>query len=251
MVNPMTHTPRRKSVVEPRLVELGGKLAEQDGWHQAESFASAETEAQAVREGVGLFDLSPLTKIDLRLKDPAAAWPLLFPGEKAPPDSGSLGCERIQRNSIQGRPVLIARTSREHFFLTGLPCTASDMERAIREAASGLAVSVTDVTSCYSAFELSGPAAGSVLQKLTRVASPAKDAIAVQARVAGVHTRILRVDGMIAPDKPSSFPAFRLYVSRDLGLSFWEVLEDAGREFRIQPYGTLARAQLFPDVFPG
>ena len=251
MVNPMTHTPRRKSVVEPRLAALGGKLTEQDGWHQAESFGSAETEIQTVREGVGLFDLSPLTKIDLRLKDPAAAWPLLFPGEKAPPDSGSPGCDQIQRNSIQGRPVLIARANRENFFLTSLPCIAPDMERAIREAASGLAASVTDVTSGYAAFELSGPAAESVLHKLTSVPPPAKDAVSVQARVAGVHTLMFRVDGMIAPGKPSSLPAFRLYVSRDLGLSFWEVLEDAGREFRIQPYGTLARAQLFPDVFPG
>ena len=107
------------------------------------------------------------------------------------------------------------------------------------------------MTSGYAAFELSGPAAESVLHKLTSVPPPAKDAVSVQARVAGVHTLMFRVDGMIAPGKPSSLPAFRLYVSRDLGLSFWEVLEDAGREFRIQPYGTLARAQLFPDVFPG
>ena len=61
---------------------------------------------------------------------------------------------------------------------------------------------------------------------------------------------IFRVDGIGAGGNPG-IPALRLHVTRDLGLYVWEVLEDAGREFGITPYGTEARSGLFPNGFPG
>ena len=45
--------------------------------------------------------------------------------------------------------------------------------------------------------------------------------------------------------------AFRLHVSQVVGHYFREVLEDAGREFGLTPYGTEGRARPIPNVFPG
>ncbi len=252
MVDEVVRESNRKSAVGPRFLSLGGKLTEQCGWQQVESFVSVEQEIRSVQEGVGLSDLSPLTKIDLRMKDPVTAWPLLFPENPVLSEFGKPGYHLIQRDHIKSHPVLVARTARENFFITSLSGVAPTIEQSIRETVVGGGVSVTDVTSGYSAFELSGPSATFVLQKLMKVPSPKENGIVIQARVGGVHALIMRIDGVGVSGKPSSLlPAFRLYVSRDLGLSFWEILEDAGREFKIQPYGTIARAQLFPDIFPG
>ena len=86
---PETFTPPRRSAVEKRLIELGANLVERDGWRQAESFTSAQAEVEAVRNGAGLFDLSPLTKLDIRASNPAAVWPSIFPGVDPPAESGS------------------------------------------------------------------------------------------------------------------------------------------------------------------
>ena len=249
---PETLTPPRRSAVEKRLIALGANLVERDGWRQAESFTSAQAEAEAVRNGAGLFDLSPLTKLDIRASNPTAVWPSIFPGVDVPAESGSPegGGDRIGRAALCGRPVIYARLNPESFLLTAPPGFGPAMEAAVREATSGAGVSVTDVTSGLSVFELAGPSAAPILRKLTAVAPPAEDHRAVQARVAGAHAVIFRVDGDAEAGGPA-VPALRLHVTRDLGLYVWEVLEDAGGEFGITPYGIEARTRLFRNVFPG
>jgi len=259
---PETFTPPRRSAVEKRLIELGANLVERDGWRQAESFTSAQAEVEAVRNGAGLFDLSPLTKLDIRASNPAAVWPSIFPGVDPPAESGSPeggrggGGDRIGGAALCGRPVIYARLNPESFLLTAPPGFGPEMEAAVREAASGAGVGVTDVThvtdvtSGLSVFELAGPSAAPILRKLTAVAPPAEDRRAVQARVAGAHAVIFRVDGDAEAGGPA-LPALRLHVTRDLGLYIWEVLEDAGSEFGITPYGIEARSRLFRNVFPG
>ncbi len=247
---PETLTPPRRSAVEKRLIALGANLVERDGWRQAESFTSAQAEAEAVRNGAGLFDLSPLTKLDIRASNPAAVWPSIFPGVDAPAESGSLEGDRIGRAALCGRPVIYARLNPASFLLTAPPGFGPDMEAAVREATSGAGVGVTNVTSGLSVFELAGPSAAPILRKLTAVAPPAEDHRAVQAQVAGAHAVIFRVDGDAEAGGPA-VPALRLHVTRDVGLYVWEVLEDAGGEFGITPYGIEARARLFRNMFPG
>jgi len=247
---PETLTPPRRSAVEKRLIALGANLVERDGWRQAESFTSAQAEAEAVRNGAGLFDLSPLTKLDIRASNPAAVWPSIFPGVDVPAESGSLEGDRIGRAALCGRPVIYARLNPESFLLTAPPGFGPDMEAAVREATSGAGVGVTNVTSGLSVFELAGPSAAPILRKLTAVAPPAEDHRAVQAQVAGAHAVIFRVDGDAEAGGPA-VPALRLHVTRDVGLYVWEVLEDAGGEFGITPYGIEARARLFRNMFPG
>ncbi|MFQ5693489.1 MAG: hypothetical protein ACE5IM_10655 [Nitrospinota bacterium] len=244
-----TRTPRRRSAVEGRHVELGARLVERDGWWQPEVYASPEAEIEAVLRGAGLFDLSPLGKLDVRALDPSAAWRMIAPGEETPAGP------RICRLTLSGQDVLAAGLNPERIFLTGAPGSGAAVERAIREAASGACVSVNDVTSGFTAIELAGPKGASILRKLCPVPPPAEDRLAVQARVGGVHAIVLRVDG--APQASAhgapaeGLPAFRLHVSRDLGLYLWEALEDAGKEFGLIPYGRAARSRLFPNVFPG
>ncbi len=237
-------TPRRRSAMEKRFLELGANLVERDGWWQPETFTSPGAEVEAVHRGAGLFDLSPLTKLDVRATDPSAAWEMIFSGEEAPAG------DQVRRATLCGRPVLSARLNPESIFLTAPPGEGPAMEAAIREATSGACVGVTDVTSGFSVVELAGPSAALIVKKLSPVAPPADNGLAVQAGVAGVHAIIYRVDG--TPDGAETpLPAYRFHVSRDLGLYFWEVLEDAGREFGLTPYGTEARSRLFPNGFPG
>jgi sarcosine oxidase subunit alpha len=240
----MTQKPRRRSAVEKRLLELGANLAEQNGWEQPAYFKSPESEVEAVRQGAGLFDLSPLTKLDVRAADLSGDWEKIAP-EESPPE-----INRICRATVAGHPVFAARLNPERIFLNAPPGLGTEIEAAMREAVSGSSVGVTDVSSGFTVFELAGPSSALILKKLGPVPLPAEDLTVVQARYAGVYVVILRVDGG-GDDAPAALPAYRLHVSRDLGLYFWGVLEDAGQEFGLIPYGTEARSRLCPNVFPG
>jgi sarcosine oxidase subunit alpha len=189
-------------------------------------------------------DLSPLTKLDLRARDPLDAWGKVFPGAEAPAGN------RLCSASLCGQPLLAARLNPETIFLTASPGWGQAMEAAIREAGSAAKVSVTDVTSGFSIIELTGSAVPSILRKLTPVEPPAEDRTVTQARLAGVRSTIFRVDAS-SGEGGSSVPTYRLHVSRDVGLHLWEALEDAGREFKLSPYGMEARSRLFPDVVSG
>ena len=153
---------------------------------------------------------------------------------------------------MAGHPVFAARLNPERIFLNASPGLGTEIEAAMREVVSRSSVGVTDVTSGFAVFELAGPSSALILKKLGPVAPPEEDLTVVQARYAGVHVVILRVDGGgRGDDAPAALPAYRLHVSRDLGLYFWGVLEDAGQEFGLTPYGTEARARLCPNGFPG
>ncbi len=235
-------TAQRRSAIEKIALKAGAKLVERNGWRQVESFTSPESEMRAVREGAGISDLSPLTKIDLRARDSSAAWGMVFPGEEGPAG------DRIRSAPLCGQPVLAARLNPGRIFFTAPPGWGQTMETAVRKGASEAKVGVTDVTSGFSVIELAGPAAASVLRKLTPVEPPGEDQTLTEAQLGHVHAIIFRVDGL--PEVGSeAIPAYRLHVQRDLGFYLWEVLEDAGREFALAPYGTEARSRLFPKVF--
>ncbi len=238
-----SQTPRRRSAVEKKLLELGANLAERDGWWQPTHFKSPESEVEAVRQGVGLADRSPVTKLDLRAKDLPAVWGKVASGA-APPESN-----RISRAEVAGHPVLAARLNPERVLLHARPGVGKALEGAIKEAASGLSVGVTDVTSGFSVFELAGPSSALILRKLGPVAPPRDDFAIVQARYVGVQVITFRVDGG-GGDRQNSLRLYQLHVPRDLGFYFWSVLEDAGHEFGLTPYGTEARALLCPNAFP-
>lgn len=237
-------TPQRRSAIEKRALEAGAILVEQDGWRQVNSFTSPEAEVRTVREGAGMCDLSPLTKLDLRARDPLDAWSKIFPGVEAPAGN------RICSATLCGQPILAARLNPETIFLTGPPGWGQAMEAAVREAVSGAKVSVTDVTSGFSVIELTGAAIPSILRKLTPVEPLAENRTMTQARVAHVRSIIFRVNGLSREDG-SSVPVYRLHVLRDVGLFVWDALEDAGREFKLSPYGMEARSRLFSDSVSG
>ena len=95
---------------------------------------------------------------------------------------------------------------------------------------------VTDVTSVYTGLLLAGPTSRDVLQRLT--APDISDAAlangsCISARVAGIHTRVLRRDC-------DELLAFWLLVGTEYAEYAWDVIMHAGRQFGIMPVGSEA-----------
>jgi glycine cleavage system aminomethyltransferase T len=179
-------------------------MAEYHEWRTAAVFTSEQEEAAAVRQGVGLSDVSWTTKLDLKGS-----------GLNSLPELG----ERARSWSL----------GPGHLLVTSDP----DMFQAI---SSRSGVWVTDVTSVFAQFLLAGPASRDILRKLTSLnvsENALPDSGCGQASVAHVRAIILRRD--LGP-----LPAFHLLVSREYGESVWDSLLHAGHEFRITQFGLKA-----------
>jgi sarcosine oxidase subunit alpha len=210
-------------------------------WLRPEHYGDPAAEVRAVRERVGLIDVSTLGKLELT-----------GPGV---PDL----LERIYVNQwrklARGRVRYGVMCNDEGVVLDDGVCahlrdelwymsTTSSGATAIYEwmqwwlqSGWGEGVHVTDVTEAYGAFNLAGPHARAVLQKLTdrRLDNDAFGYMRVRsAEVAGAPCRILRIGF-------TGELSYELHCPSGYALGLWEALLDAGHEFDIIPFGLEAQ----------
>ena len=210
-------------------------------WLRPEHYGDPTAEVRAVRERVGLIDVSTLGKLELT-----------GPGV---PDL----LERIYVNQwrklARGRVRYGVMCNDEGVVLDDGVCahlrdelwymsTTSSGATAVYEwmqwwlqSGWGEGVHVTDVTEAYGAFNLAGPRARAVLQKLTdrRLDNDAFGYMRVRsAEVAGAPCRILRIGF-------TGELSYELHCPSGYALGLWEALLDAGHEFGIAPFGIEAQ----------
>lgn len=231
----------RRSALHAAHLAAGARMSEHDGWQRPEGYAGVDDELHAVRNGVGLADVSPAAKLDVRGNDalPALARRLSLPA----PAPGS-----VTRLSA---PVPTTETDRQPDGL--LCCLTPDHTRLFISAdvAAGIKARwtrahtadtrpvrarLTDVTSVHTVIQVSGPRSRELLRKLTVLdlgAGAFPDLTCAQTSVAGVHALILRTD-------VRGLSSLQVCYGREFGAFVWDALLDAGREFDARPFGLTA-----------
>jgi glycine cleavage system aminomethyltransferase T len=180
----------RQSALHRCHLQAQGELKTFSGWQLPAWYTDPSRELEQVRTSVGISDASYLSKLDVR-----------GPTREFPPPAR-----------------LWKLTSAHALVVSPLP---------ISLAAS---LSVTDVTSIYSAILLAGPNSRDVLQKLTTLDvrdAALPEGAARQTRLAHVNATILRSEG------------FLILNPRDVAENVWEALLHAGA----RPFGMLAQQQ--------
>lgn len=224
-------------------------MIEDHGWQCADSYGSVEAEVQAIREQVGLSDISPLAKLDMQGNDVLAAL-----GQKL-----SLGLSlglsletvpvgravRIPAQALNAQTDgLLCSLARNHARLISPPGTAgavhTRVESVIQQTADSACIHLTDVTSNFTALQIAGPRSRALLRKLTALdLRPAQfpDLSCAQGSLAGIHTLVIRAD-------IQAHLAYQVYCGREFGEYLWDALLDAGQEFGARPFGLAAQRQL-------
>ena len=224
-------------------------MIEDHGWQCADSYGSVEAEVQAIREQVGLSDISPLAKLDIQGNDVLAAL-----GQKL-----SLGLSlglsletvpvgravRIPAQALNAQTDgLLCSLTGNHARLISPPGTAgavhTRVESVIQQTADSACIHLTDVTSNFTALQIAGPRSRALLRKLTALdLRPAQfpDLSCAQGSLAGIHTLVIRAD-------IQAHLAYQAYCGREFGEYLWDALLDAGQEFGARPFGLAAQRQL-------
>lgn len=231
-----TPAPLKRTALHNRHLSLAAAMVEDRGWHRPARYQPPEDELRAVRSGVGLCDISPLGKLDLKGREIASGLERL-----ALPPIGQAQRITIRPADAAGGDVVCCRLGADHLLVLTEPGPPAAVEQTVAQfgAADGC-FHLTDLTSTLAAVQLVGPCSGELLRKLTALdlsSSRFADLACAQGSVARVHALVIRAD-------VGNELAYEIYCGREFGEYLWDSLADAGQEFGAVPFGITAQRLL-------
>lgn len=231
------HQVRRTPLYEQH-VEAGAKLIEFSGWELPVRYSGVVEEHRAVRERLGLFDVSHMG--EFRVAGPGAE---SFLQGLTPNDVSALQVGRIHYTGLLTErgtyldDLLVYRLGNQEFMLV---VNAANIEKnfAWLKAHSIEGVELTDESNSFALLALQGPRAQEVLAELTGCdLSQVRYYGFVRDEVAGAPALISRT-GYTGED------GFELYLAPEVASKVWGELLLAGRSRDILPAGLGARDTL-------
>lgn len=242
-----TLAPRRHLPAADAHQALGAAWEEYGGWMRPACYprpgegeaAAIAREVHAVRASAGLFDASPLGKIEVAGPDAATLLDRVYVGTVSTLKVGR--CRyglMLNEQGIVYDDGVIARVSENRFLVGTTSGKAALVAAMLREWLQcewiDLAVAVEDVTTSWAVMNIAGPAARDILRALDSDIDLSGDAFPHLAyregRILGVRCRIQRVSF-------SGELSFEIAVPARAGQALHERLMAAGAPFGLQPFG--------------
>lgn len=218
--------PIRLSPLHNQHQSLKARLSTQEGWLIADSYTTAEDEFAALRDRVGLRDVSARGK--LILKGAHADGVIIASMGNVPKNPGDV----VQ---AQANQHLVAKLTADEYLILTPPGVEQVTETSLEaEIASQIKfVSVINQTSGLVGLSISGPESIGVMRKLCALDFNPTDfpnLHVAQSSFAKVRTTLIRLDR-------DETLTYELYADRSYAVYLWDSILDAGSEFEIQPVG--------------
>ena len=218
--------------------KLGAKMVDFGGWDMPVLYSGIIEEHKAVRQAVGLFDVSHMGEIEIQ--GPQA----LQLVERISTNAASK--LKIGQAHYAGLlyehggfvdDILVHKVADDSYFIC---CNASNQEKDFAHIAAvdGFEAEVVFASDNYAQIAIQGPRALETLQPLTKTElSPIKYYHFTDGEVSGTPARIART-GYTGED------GFEIYVDPDQAVRLWGELLASGAQFGIRPCGLGARNTL-------
>ena len=249
----------RKSSLYDRLKTEGAQFSQIFGWErprwydksgQGEQFSfrrsnwwnAVREEALAVRDGVGLMDLSTFSKYDVKGKDAHAFLDRICANKIPARDGGIILGHLLNANGFIESEITVTRLAADHFYvLSAAVAQLHDKDQLEWRKKDSEQVAIADITDDYGVLVLAGPRARDVLDQCTAIdLSNAAfrwltGKVATVAGVAGV--RLLRVNYV-------GELGWELHVPMGQMPKVFDALMAAGSPHGIKLFGTYAMNSL-------
>jgi sarcosine oxidase subunit alpha len=241
------YAPKRILPAHAEHEALGAHWWEAGGWMRPACYPKkGETplqavlrEASAVRAGVGLFDASPLGKIEVTGPDAAKFLDHFYVNNVSKLAEGRVRYGlMLNETGVIIDDGTVARLGRDHFVVTTTSGGASRVAAWLEEWRQcewpGLEVFVSPVTTHWATFAIAGPRARQLLARFrTDIAFDWRSLPHMslrEGRFAGVPARLYRVSF-------SGELGYEINVPARYGACLWAELLKAGADFGVTPYG--------------
>ena len=225
------------SAMHHQHIAMGAVMEEREGWQLPARFGVVDEELQRLQSGVGLLDVSPMTKLNIQGGDTAAFMNAACSAGQLP----ELGAVSQVTITADGRSfqVSLARLADDDFLVLTAPNQAGPMSAALASTAEGCA-HIFDLSSTLAAAQITGSAAARVLTGITEFnCSPQAfpDGSCAQTQASEIHATLVRAD-------LGDLPSYQLFFSRDFGEYMWETLLETAEYFGGGPVGLEAMSEL-------
>jgi aminomethyltransferase len=222
---------KRLSPFHHKQASLGAKFAvDKFGWARAEQYTGPAAERKAVEEGVGIADLSHLTKLSLN----GVGLRQLI-SERYNTAAGDMrGKVLTGGRGVYGNAWCAIFSIDEGMLI----CNESLKEEVIKELTAGKTgnFTIVDVSSVFAGCCLPGPNGRPLLRKLTELnVNPVHFP-----NLSVTHTPIRHVPTIIMRHDLGPMPAYQLYFERTYAEYVWDAVFNAGKELGVAPIGTSA-----------
>ena len=235
----------RKTALNPVHRKMGAKMVEFNGWDMPVEYPSVGgiiAEHNAVRNGVGIFDVSHMG--DIRLQGPEA---LPAVQHISMNDASRLAIGQAQYSALlypQGTfvdDVIVHRLGEDDYLLVINAGTREKDFNWVRDNTRQFNCKVENLSDDFTQIAIQGPKGVNLLQKLTDAdLSTVKFYWVTHGTVCGLKNILIARTGYTAED------GFEIYVPADEGTSamVWNKVLEAGKEFGAIPCGLGARNTL-------
>ena len=233
----------RYASVHHRHVEAGAKMTPVGAWWRPLYYGTVAAresvitdEVKCVREGVGLLDVSTLGKIELRGPDAGLLLDRFCTMSYARQPVGRVRyCLTLNEMGTVIDDGVAFRMAEDQYYVTattgGVDRIYADM--CWQNTQWRLDVDIHNLTSGFSAFNLTGPLARKVLEAVGGI-DVSQEALpylgGAVGTIAGCPVRIMRIGY-------SGELSFELHTPQSLGETLWDALLAAGQPFGLRPYG--------------
>jgi sarcosine oxidase subunit alpha len=213
-------------------------------WVRPDSYGDAISEARNVRENVGIIDVTPIGKLDLRGPDVAKLLNLVYVNKWTRLNIGAVRygvmCAEdgvVMDDGVTGRLAedryLMSTTS------SGAATVWETLENWLQTAHPDWQVHITPVTTAYASINIAGPRSRELLQRLVDGADLSNAAFPYmqvrEGRIAGVEDCVMWRIGFTGE------LSYEVHVPASYGLHVWESLLSEGADVGVRPFGVEAQ----------
>lgn len=230
----------KKTPLYDEHVSLGGKVVDYAGWYLPVQYEGLVAEHEAVRNAVGLFDVSHMGEITIKGKDALAFVDYLVTNDISKvvdnqivytflcaPDGGVVD------------DLLVYRLADDDFYLVVNASNTAKDYKWILEQKGNFDVEITNISDTVGEVAIQGPLAQKVLQKLTET-----DLNTITFFTLNRKVNINGVECMVSRTGYTGEDGFEIYTTNEGIVKVWKDILEAGKEEGIKPAGLGCRDTL-------
>jgi sarcosine oxidase subunit alpha len=236
--------PERRTALHARHIALNAVMRPVGAWWRPYLYgdaAGAETlvreEIFAVRQGVGMLDVSTLGKLELRGPEAGAFLDRIYTMAHANQPVGRVRyCLALNEMGSVVDDGVAYRIAEDRFYVTATTGAVARVyaDMLFWNAQWRMRVDVLNLTGAFSGINVTGPKARSVLQALASDIDFRREAFPYlggrEGVVAGVPVRVMRIGF-------TGELSYELHCPSSFAVALWDAVIDAGKPHGLRPYG--------------
>ncbi|MGN6795146.1 MAG: 2Fe-2S iron-sulfur cluster-binding protein [Streptosporangiaceae bacterium] len=236
--------PLRYSPMQPWHEAHGAVPLLAGAWIRPDHYGDPAAEARNVRERVGIIDVTPIGKLDLRGPDVARLLNLLYVNKWSKLEIGRVryGVMCADDGVVLDDGVT-GRLGEDHYLMSTTSSGAATiwewLENWLQTEHPDWVVHVTPVTTAYASMNVAGPNARTLIERVTEGVNLSNEAFGYMnvrtGRIAGVENCVLWRIGFTGE------LSYELHVPAGYGLHVWQTLLDRGADLGAAAFGVEAQ----------